>query len=160
MIKTSEILIYGDPRLRQTAEEVSDPSAYGGLIERMRRVMHDHNGVGLAATQLGEMVRVIVWSREDQAGALVNPELVLGDEEEVLQEGCLSVPGMAGDVRRALRVDVQGYDQAGQRVSFRAHGIIARILQHEVDHLNGVLFLDKCEPGTLRPAPATQVPGI
>lgn len=160
MIKLSEILIYGDPRLRQKANEATDPGAHAQLIERMRRVMEDANGIGLASTQLGEMIRVIVWKTDTHSGALVNPELTLGEEQEILQEGCLSVPGMAADVKRSTRVEARGYDETGRRVKFKAHGLIARVLQHEVDHLDGVLFLDRCEPGTLRPTPATQTPGI
>ena len=160
MIKQIDILVYGDPRLRQRAEEVADHAECQSLVSHMRTLMTEKHGVGLAATQLGDMRRVIVWRVGEDEGELINPILTLGEDTEVAMEGCLSVPGMAGDVRRAMEITAEGFDENGKAVRLRAQGLLARVIQHEVDHLDGVLFLDRAEPGSLRPTLLTQVPGI
>lgn len=160
MIKSREVLVYGDPRLKQRAEEVEDPSSCADLAERMHALMEEYNGAGLAAVQIGDFRRVLVWKVGEEQGTLVNPRLELEGETEIGIEGCLSVPGMAGDVRRALRLRATGFDANGKEVDLEAEGLLARILQHEVDHLDGVLFVERAELGSLRPAPMTAVTGI
>jgi len=160
MIKHPEVLVYGHPGLRQKAEEITDVSLLRKLSVRMHELMRDHNGVGLAATQIGQPWRVIVWRVDEQDGTLANPVLELGEERETATEGCLSVPGMAGDVERALRVRATGLDIDCKQVTIEGEGLLARVLQHETDHLDGVLFVDRVTPGTLRPTGMTEVPGI
>jgi peptide deformylase len=160
MIKQREVLVYGDRRLRERAEDVADPAECADLIARMRRVMEEHEGAGLAANQIGDARRVIVWNITESSGALINPVLTPGGEEEAGPEGCLSVPGMAGEVVRATQVTAEGLDENGARVTIRAEGMLARVLQHEVDHLDGVLFVDRVTRGTLKPVPLNQVVGI
>ncbi|MGQ9808319.1 MAG: peptide deformylase [Armatimonadota bacterium] len=160
MIKPRPVLVYGDPRLKQPSEPVTDPAECAPLVRRMREMMEQFGGIGLAAPQIGEHRRVIIWKVGGQEGVLINPELSPGDESEVGVEGCLSIPGMAADVRRAVEVRARGQDLDGRPIEFRAEGLLARVLQHEVDHLDGVLFVDRAQPGTLRPAPMTAVTGI
>ena len=137
----------GDPVLRAKAlpvERFDDTLA--GEIERMGELMHDALGVGLAATQLGILHRVLVYrvDPEEPVTALVNPELEWTSEElEVAQEGCLSLPFVHVEVERAARVKVRAQDASGEEIEVEAEGLQARVIQHEIDHLDGVLILDR-----------------
>jgi peptide deformylase len=137
----------GDPVLKATAlpvERFDD-----GLrleIERMGELMHDALGIGLAATQLGILHRVLVYRAypEDPLIALVNPVLTWkSDELAAAEEGCLSLPGVHVEVERPARVRVQARDGDGQPLEVEAEGLVARVIQHEIDHLDGVLILDR-----------------
>jgi peptide deformylase len=142
------IRVFGDPVLRERARPVE---RFDGALRRlaadMIQTMREAPGVGLAAPQVGRPLRLIVFDvgEDDGARALANP--VLRDEwgEQLGEEGCLSVPGLYYPVRRYLRVQAEGYDLEGHEVSIEASELISRILQHEVDHLNGVLFIDRLE---------------
>ncbi len=116
--------------------------------------MRDAPGVGLAAPQVGETIRVLVAEYEDQAVALINPEIIKASEEEVLgTEGCLSIPGLVGDnVPRHVSVVVKARDPKGKEIRVKAEGWFARILQHEIDHLDGVLYIDRIKPEDVREA--------
>ena len=117
-----------------------------GEAERMVAIMGDAIGVGLAATQLGIMRRMLVFQAgaESRPTALVNPEIDwLSDDEVVAEEGCLSLPGIAVDVERPLHARVRGKDLRGEPMLLEASGLEARVLQHEMDHLDGVLILDR-----------------
>ncbi len=137
----------GDPVLRASAVEVERfDDALRAEIERMGELMHDALGVGLAATQLGILHRVLVYRAyaEDPLTALVNPVLEWqSDELEVASEGCLSLPGVHVEVERPARVRVRARDAAGEELEIEADGLPARVIQHEIDHLNGVLILDR-----------------
>jgi peptide deformylase len=137
----------GDPVLRASALPVERfDDALKAEIERMGELMHDALGVGLAATQLGVLHRVLVYRAfpEDPVTALVNPVLEWASEElEVAVEGCLSLPGVHVDVERPLHVKVRAKDETGQELQIEAEGLPARVIQHEIDHLNGVLILDR-----------------
>jgi peptide deformylase len=137
----------GDPVLRATALPVE---RFDGQleqeIERMGELMHDALGVGLAATQLGILHRVLVYRAhpEDPLTALVNPVLEwTGDELEIAVEGCLSLPGVHVEVERPASVRVGAQDASGEAIEVEAEGLEARVVQHEIDHLNGVLILDR-----------------
>lgn len=149
------ILTHPDPALRQRADEVApaaDPSLRD-LAARMSEVMYAAPGVGLAATQLGVLKRVIVFDLDEGLVAVCNPVLTDVSEETVLEEeGCLSVPGIVVPVERAERVVCEGLDLDGSPVRIEAHDILARVLQHEVDHLNGVLIIDRASPEARREA--------
>ncbi len=160
MIRQREVLVYGDRRLKERAEEVTYPAECAELIARMRRLMEEFGGAGLAAIQIGDPRRVIVWNVSESSGVLINPVLTPGGEEEAGPEGCLSVPGMAGKVVRPSKVTAEGLDENGARVKFEAEGMLARVLQHEVDHLDGVLFIDRVTPGTLKPMPLDLIVGM
>jgi peptide deformylase len=137
------IRIFGDPVLRQKAVEV--PSVDDGirkLIRDMRDTMRDAPGVGLAANQIGVLRRVVVWSYEGDDGALVNPRIVLREGKVEGEEACLSLPGLYYPVLRAERIRVEGLDRKGRFTELEAEDMTARILQHEIDHIDGVLFID------------------
>jgi len=137
----------GDPVLRASALPVERfDEVLQKEIERMGKLMHDALGVGLAATQLGVLHRVLVYraSPEDPVTALVNPVLEWSSEElEVAEEGCLSLPGVHVEVERPAHVRVRAQDAAGRELTIEAEALEARVIQHEIDHLNGVLILDR-----------------
>ena len=138
---------YGDPVLRSRARpiEVFD-GALADEVRRMGELMDEALGIGLAATQLGVMHRVLVYRVDLEAplGVLVNPEIEWsGDEVETLEEGCLSLPGVGVEVERPVRVRVRAQDEQGAALVIEASGLEARVIQHEVDHLDGVLILDR-----------------
>jgi peptide deformylase len=138
---------YGDPVLRSKARriEVFD-DALRAEISRMGALMHDSMGIGLAATQVGTLHRVLVYRVEHDSpiNALVNPEVEWsGREKEWLEEGCLSLPGVHVDVERPINVRVRAQDANGDPITVEASGLEARVIQHEMDHLDGVLILDR-----------------
>ncbi len=148
-----KIITTENPILRQKAKKVHrfDPSI-AKLIDDMFETMHAAHGVGLAAPQIAISLRVFVAEFEEHKIAMVNPEIIKAEGEELGTEGCLSIPGYVGDnIRRASSVVVKGQDARGKAIRVRAEGWFARILQHETDHLDGVLFLDRLDrPEDLR----------
>ncbi len=140
-----EIRVIGDPVLRERAKDVQTfDRALRKLAKRMIRIMHDAPGVGLAAPQVGVVERLLVYDVDDDPRVLVNPVLTeLTDEREAGDEGCLSVPGVTMPVQRAVRVRVRAMDVTGGEVDYEAEGLEARVIQHEVDHLDGVLIVDR-----------------
>jgi peptide deformylase len=141
------VRVYGDPALRSRARpvEVFD-DALADEVQRMGRLMDDAIGIGLAATQLGVMHRVLVYRVEPDAplGVLVNPEIEWrGEEIEMMEEGCLSLPGVGVEVDRPVHVRVTAKDEHGAPLTIEASGLEARVIQHEIDHLDGVLILDR-----------------
>ncbi len=146
------ILRYGDPLLHQKAAPVAAITpAIDGLIEDMRETMHVAAGVGLAAPQIGESLQVCLVDlsagrRPDQLLVLINPDVVERDGMQLKEEGCLSLPGIEATVPRPWRLTVRALDRDGDLREIRAEGLLARAIQHEVDHLNGILFLDRLRP--------------
>ena len=145
----AEVRKFGDPVLKSRASEVTE---FGPELEadatRMIELMHDAVGVGLAATQLGVMRRLLVFQAGHDATptALVNPAVEwTSDELALAEEGCLSIPGVIVEVERPLYVRVRGQDTRGRGLLLEAAGLEARVLQHEIDHLDGVLMLDRTE---------------
>ena len=138
---------YGDPVLRARARPVERfDDALRDEIARMGRLMIDSIGVGLAATQVGTLHRLLVYRVEHDSPVipLVNPSIEWQSKEaEVMEEGCLSLPGVVVDVERALHVRVRALDEDGEAIEIEASGLEARVIQHEVDHLDGVLILDR-----------------
>ncbi len=141
------IRVFGDPVLRERAREVgSFDEALKSLAARMLATMYEAPGVGLAAPQVGRAIRLIVWDDgEHGPQAMANPTIVDRDDEQTEQEGCLSVPGLYFPVRRAQKVWAEGFDIEGKDVTIEGESLLARVLQHEVDHLNGVLFIDRLD---------------
>lgn len=142
------IRVFGDPVLREPAGVVeSFDAALRRLAEDMIQTMHRAPGVGLAAPQVGRSLRLIVFDLGDEAGAraLANPVLKNEWGEQIGEEGCLSVPGLYYPVRRAQKVWAEGYDLDGRETTIEGEELLARVLQHEVDHLNGILFIDRLE---------------
>ena len=138
---------YGDPVLRSRALEIERFD--GSLVDEVRRMgelMHDAYGIGLAATQVGVMHRLLVYRTELEGAvaALANPVLEWSSKDtESAEEGCLSLPGVAVEVDRPIHVRVRAQDERGQPITVEASGLEARVIQHEMDHLDGVLILDK-----------------
>lgn len=144
-----EILTYPEPLLKELSRpvEIVD-SQVKVLISDMLETMYEAPGIGLAAPQVGELKRVIVLDVEYREGerqpiVLVNPEIIESSGETTYEEGCLSVPEYTAEVVRASEVTVKGLDGEGHPVSIEADGLLAIALQHEIDHLNGVLFVDR-----------------
>lgn len=133
----------GHPVLLQVAAPVPDPQSpeIRRLVRDMAETMLDASGLGLAAPQVHEALRIFVWRNGDSVAALINPELeLLGPPDQRGWEGCLSIPGLRGNVERAHRVAFRGTDIEGRQVEGEAEGLLARVMQHEFDHLNGVLY--------------------
>jgi peptide deformylase len=140
-----DIRVIGDPVLREHAHEVTEfDRGLRKLAKRMIRTMHDAPGVGLAAPQVGVLQRLLVYDVDDDPRVLANPVLdEFSEETEESDEGCLSVPGVTMPVERSVSVRVRGMDEYGEPVDFRAEGFEARVIQHETDHLDGVLIVDR-----------------
>jgi peptide deformylase len=138
---------HGDPVLRSRALAVDNfDDALREQVRRMGQLMTDALGIGLAATQVGLMNRVLVYRVEAEGpiAALVNPMLEwAGEERESMEEGCLSLPGVLVDVERPIHVRVRAQDERGEDILIEASGLEARVIQHEMDHLDGVLILDR-----------------
>jgi peptide deformylase len=143
------LVLHPDPILRTVCEpvEIFD-STLRDIADEMLTLMHQHSGIGLAAPQVGLRQRLIVASIENRPFLLANPEITDCFEPRDLVEGCLSLPGVQANVRRPERIRVTGYDLHGQRHGFGAAGLWARVIQHELDHLNGVLICDFDHPAT------------
>jgi peptide deformylase len=140
------IRTFGDPVLREPSRPVERfDDGLRRLADDMIETMHDAPGVGLAAPQVGRPIRMFVYDVDDAPGVVVNPELSDHDGEQIEDEGCLSLPGLYFPVRRALRVTVRGVDASGEPVEVRGEELLARVFQHEVDHIDGVLFIDRLD---------------
>jgi peptide deformylase len=164
-----EIVVYGNPVLRAKGKPIGKvDDELRALAADMIETMHHAAGVGLAAQQIGQALQLTVLDVSDAetrpsrmwiAGVevdpnakmplvLINPELELGEETEVGTEGCLSFPEIVADIARSARVKVKALDLDGNRVEFEAAGLLGRAVQHEIDHLNGVLFIDRMSSAT------------
>lgn len=152
------ILTAENPLLRQKSKKVTRfGDGLAGLVQDMFDTMRAAHGLGLAAPQIGTLLRVFVVempAEYDEEGreiepsksyVLVNPEIVKAFGEEEMEEGCLSVPGYRGLVKRATSVTIKGQDASGHSVRYRAEGLLAQAFQHELDHLDGILYLDRLE---------------
>jgi peptide deformylase len=151
----AQIRQYPDAALKMQARTVEEfDDELRSLVERMKLLMVDAHGIGLAATQVGVLRRVFVFQlEEDDVRALVNPEIVeRGEESEVADEGCLSIQGVTVPVERSLHVVIEGKDENGEDVRYELDDYEARCVQHETDHLDGVLMLDRTTPEARREA--------
>jgi peptide deformylase len=162
-VALAQIRQYGDPVLRMKANEVETfDGDLGRLVERMKALMREANGVGLAANQVGVLQRVLVIQPpEEEPVALVNATLVKTSKElETDDEGCLSLQGVTVPVERSAGVIVEAQDENGEQVTLKLEGLGARVLQHELDHLDGVLILDRTTDDARREALAILRPRI
>jgi peptide deformylase len=147
-----EILDYTKPELRAQTEELNEITPeIRTLIADMAETMEKARGVGLAAPQIGRLIRLFVYDVGDGPHAVINPRVLRATGEEVGTGGCLSIPRLQGDVARARKVAVSWTDERGKRHKKTVEDFTARVFQHEIDHLHGVLFTDKAVPGSLRP---------
>ena len=142
------VRLFGDPVLRTRAEEVVDFDAeLRQLVADLHDTMVSQGGAGIAAPQIGVGLRVFTWMVDGESGHVVNPTWeTVGDEEQDGLEGCLSIPGLKFDCRRAREVVAKGWDAHGEPLVLPGTGMLARAVQHEVDHLDGVLFVDRLDP--------------
>ncbi|HZK78104.1 MAG TPA: peptide deformylase [Gemmatimonadaceae bacterium] len=142
-MKILDIRVLGDPVLRKETERVSEiTSEIRTLISEMFDTMYAAEGIGLAAPQVGRTERITVMDVEGQKFAFINPEIIESEGSVRGEEGCLSIPEIFGDVTRASRVVVRGLDESGNEVEVEGTELLARCIQHEVDHLDGKLFID------------------
>ncbi|WP_115851611.1 peptide deformylase [Thermasporomyces composti] len=140
------IRLFGDPVLRTPAEPVTDfDKELRTLVRDLTDTMLDAPGLGLAAPQIGVGLRVFTYHVDGVIGHLVNPDLDLSEEEQFGPEGCLSLPGLRFDCRRAMRVIAKGYTMYGEPVTIEGSELLARCIQHETDHLDGILFIDRLD---------------
>ena len=139
------IRVFGDPVLRERAREVERVTdLHRRLVGDMTETMRAAPGVGLAAPQVGVMERVFVYEVEERAGAVINPVIVARSSDVVEdEEGCLSLPGLLYPVVRSSAVRVSGIDEEGRPVTLEGSGLLGRVFQHEIDHLDGILFVDR-----------------
>src|SRR6266404_42534 len=162
-LASAQIRQYPDVALKIASRPVEEfDDELRDLVERMKRLMHDAHGLGLAANQVGVIRRLFVFTpSKDVAAAVVNPEIVERSEEtDVAEEGCLSIQGVLVPVERPLRITLAGRDENGEDVRFELDDIYARAAQHEVDHLDGVLIIDRTTPEARREALSVLRPRI
>lgn len=150
MAKRLPIITHPNPLLRQKGAVISieklKSKQFQSFLDDMSKTMDQADGIGLAATQVGEIVMVCVINMDDGPMHFINPKIIsYGKKKEISTEGCLSVPGVAGDVRRATEVTVEALNRFGEELSFTGQDLFARVLQHEIDHLNGILYIDRAE---------------
>jgi peptide deformylase len=140
-----KIVKYPNPILRKRAREVKEITPeIKELALDMAETMNKNQGLGLAAPQVGELKRIIVVSFEDGPRIFINPEIVKkSKEKEVIEEGCLSFPGLFLKIKRAKETEVKALDENGKEIQIKDYGLISRVLQHEIDHLDGILFIDR-----------------
>jgi peptide deformylase len=144
-----EAIIRGDKNkvLRSPSRPVPEiTDNIQALVKEMRRIMKEADGIGLAAPQIGKNIRVFVAEVDNKFYALVNPEITkISEEKDTLEEGCLSLPGLYGPVARSVKITIVGLNPRGRKIKIKAWGLLARVFQHEMDHLNGQLFVDKAK---------------
>jgi peptide deformylase len=152
MAYVREIVQDGHPTLRRVAKKVElkelDDPLFQQLIDDMFETMYAAPGVGLAAPQVNVAKRLFVMDVHDdehEPAVVINPKIVLAEDEEEMSEGCLSVVGMVGDIVRFKKVAVTGIDRNGEKIRIEGEGLLAQCMQHEIDHLNGVLYVDKAK---------------
>lgn len=151
------IVKYGEDILRSRAADIKEfDDEIRELIPRMYEIMVEARGLGLAGPQIGIPKRIFVYDVGEGRHALINPEMVSGSGEEWGIEGCLSIPGLQGEVPRAERVTVAGINEEGKKVKIKAEGLLARVFQHEMDHLDGTMFIDRADPETLETVPLNE----
>lgn len=148
-----EIVLYPDPVLRRKALEIQDfGEKWAELGKEMLDLMYRTQGVGLAAPQVGISQRLLVLNpsgKQDEPDSeliLLNPEIVSKKGKEWDSEGCLSFPGISGEVQRAIKIRVRGHSPLGEELEIGAEDFLARVIQHEMDHLNGIVFIDRFSP--------------
>ncbi|MBT9175443.1 MAG: Peptide deformylase [candidate division WS2 bacterium] len=145
-IKTFDAPVLKKPakRLQKITDEVLD------IVSDMLDTLNENRGVGLAANQVNILKRIILVDEGEDVFCLINPRLVKAEGEEIATEGCLSFPKIIAEVKRAKKIKVKGQTLQGKNICKEIEGIVARIYQHEIDHLNGITFLERAEPGTIR----------
>lgn len=146
---TLSIKIYGEPILRKKASRINKiEESDVAIIEKMIDIMHANEGIGLAAPQIGISKQIIVVKKGEDKDIikLINPVISRREGEEEAKEGCLSIPNVAVEIKRSFNVTIEGLNEKEKPVKIEAEGLLARVLQHEIDHLNGILIVDYASP--------------
>jgi peptide deformylase len=152
-VSVQPIRLFGDPVLRIPAAPVTTfDKELRTLVADLTETMMNAPGVGLAAPQIGVSLRVFTYWVDDVVGHLVNPDLTLSEECQDGEEGCLSLPGLSFETKRALHVVARGFDMHGEPVVLEGSDLLARCVQHETDHLDGILFVDRLDPDARKAA--------
>jgi len=154
MIPTDPLTIrlYGDPVLRRKSREVEEVNGdIQKLIDNMAKLMYQNKGLGLAAPQVGILKRVIIADVGDGLVSLVNPKILWRQGKDTMSEGCLSIQGINLEIKRSKEVIVEGLTKEGEKVQLGAVGLLARVLQHEIDHLDGILIIDRVPKKKIKP---------
>ncbi|HLD81904.1 MAG TPA: peptide deformylase [Patescibacteria group bacterium] len=147
-MKKLKIVKLPDERLRKKSKNLKseDISRMKEYIDALIAAMFEYDGIGIASVQVGHMIRLVIISTDSGPLCLVNPEIVKHSHEtDTEEEGCLSVPKLFAPVKRSKKIKVEALDINGKKIKFEASGLFARVIQHEVDHINGILFVDKAE---------------
>ena len=153
MVSPHRIRVYGDPALKSATEKVTDiDGRVAALSDQMLEVMYAAPGAGLAANQIGVQRSIFVYDIGDGPMTVINPEIVESDGEFVFEEGCLSVPGLSWEIVRPDRVHLVGLDLDGNEISLEVDGYEGRVFQHELDHLNGILLVERLDEDQRRKA--------
>ncbi len=156
MASPYKIRLYGDPVLRQVAKDVTDiDGKLAKVCDAMLETMYEEPGLGLAATQVGIQKRFFVYDFGEGPGTIINPVIQETRDEWIYEEGCLSVPGLHWDISRPKEIHITGYDLNGQEISIEADELQARLFQHELDHLEGILLIDRLDDETRKEAKIT-----
>jgi peptide deformylase len=147
---SEQIVRYGSRVLAEPTQEVPElTDEIRELISRMYVIMHESNGVGLAANQIGVPLRLFTYDIGEGPHAIINGKISKKQGKQKEIEGCLSIPGLQGEVERANTVTITGIDENGEKVKLTGEGLLARVFQHETDHLDGTLFIDRADPHSL-----------
>jgi peptide deformylase len=136
-----------NPILRQKSEPMEHLTKESrDLIIQMKKIMEDNNGIGLAAPQINVSLRIIVCELDNKFYAFINPEIIkFSKKTSLLEEGCLSLPNIYGEVARPEKIILKATNPEGKKIKLKAFGLLARVIQHEIDHLDGILFIDKAK---------------
>jgi len=146
------IRLYGDKVLRRKSREVKEMNGdIQKLIDDMAKLMHKNKGLGLAAPQVGILKRVIIADVGEGLVSLVNPKILWRQGKDVMSEGCLSIPEISLEIERSKEVIVEGLNREGEKIQLGAVGLLARVLQHEIDHLDGILIVDRVPKKRIKP---------
>jgi len=154
MIPTDPLTIrlYGDPVLRRKSREVEEVNGdIRKLIDNMAKLMYQNKGLGLAAPQVGILKRAIIADVGDGLVSLVNPKILWRQGKDTMSEGCLSIPAINLEIKRSKEVIVEGLTKEGEKVQLGAVGLLARVLQHEIEHLDGILIIDRVPKKKIKP---------
>ena len=141
-----DIVLIGNPILRKKSQPVKKVDKYiEKLVEEMKKTLlkSEIPAVGLSAPQIGELLRVIIYREDEKIHTLINPKILKKEGKIIIEEGCLSIPGVYGDVERANKILVSGVSITGKKIEIEKEGLPAVIIQHEIDHLDGILFIDR-----------------
>jgi len=147
----SRIRLYGDPVLRRKCSETLESQEYiEHLIKTMSRIMYVYKGIGLAAPQIGVLERIIIADVGEGLHSFINPKILWQQGKESMKEGCLSIPGIFFEIKRSKEIVIEAFSERGEKTQYGAQGLLSRVLQHEIDHLDGIMIIDRVHKKKLK----------